>query len=238
LRVDTSKIRDRLMNDLIDLDLSNEYGADMIAFAPTVSRSRLALTTTKPPRVDLNAAANAVHDLLLALGEDPSREGLRNTPTRVAKAMAEMWAGRFDDPAKHLKVQFSEAGDNLILVRDIEFSSLCEHHLLPFFGKAQVAYVPGNGRVVGLSKLARTVQTFARRPQVQERLTNQIADALMDHLAARGAAVTIHAEHMCVKLRGVNQRHATMFTSALRGCLRDDALLRSEVLSLMTASPA
>ena len=149
--------------------------------------------------IDLERAEMAVRNLLVALGEDPDREGLTDTPRRVAKMYRELFAGIAADPAVHLKRVFHEQYDEVVLLRDIDFHSLCEHHLLPFHGKAHVAYLP-NGKVVGLSKLARTVDAFARRPQVQERMTCQIADALMEHLAPKGVVVVVEAEHLCMKM--------------------------------------
>lgn len=174
----------------------------------------------------------AVYELLDALGEDPEREGLQDTPKRVARMYRELFAGLTTDPAKHLSRVFNEQYDEIVLLRDIDFFSLCEHHLLPFQGRAHVAYLP-DGRVVGLSKLARTVEAFARRPQVQERMTCQIADALMEHLAPKGAAVVVEAEHLCMKMRGVQKPNGLMVTSALRGVFKECASLRAEVMSLI-----
>ena len=174
----------------------------------------------------------AVTELLEALGEDPSREGLRDTPGRVARMYSELFAGLDMDPAKHLKRVFQENYDEVVLLRDIDFYSLCEHHLLPFHGRAHVAYLP-SGRVVGLSKLARTVEAFARRPQVQERMTCQIADALMEHLEPKGAAVVIEAAHLCMKMRGIQKPNGVMVTSALRGVFKESASARAEVLALI-----
>ncbi len=174
----------------------------------------------------------AVRNLLIALGEDPDREGLADTPRRVAKMYRELFAGLATDPAVHLKRVFHEQYDEVVLLRDITFHSLCEHHLLPFKGVAHVAYLP-NGKVVGLSKLARTVDAFARRPQVQERMTCQIADALMEYLAPKGAMVVVEAEHMCMQMRGVQKPHGTMITSAVRGIFKENAASRAEVMGLI-----
>ncbi len=182
--------------------------------------------------IDLERAEMAVRNLLLALGENPEREGLADTPRRVAKMYRELFAGISADPAVHLKRVFHEQYDEVVLLRDIDFHSLCEHHLLPFHGKAHVAYLP-NGKVVGLSKLARTVDAFARRPQVQERMTCQIADALMEHLAPKGAVVVVEAEHLCMKMRGVQKPNGTMVTSAVRGTFKENAAARAEVMSLI-----
>jgi GTP cyclohydrolase I len=170
--------------------------------------------------------------MLQALGEDPKREGLRDTPSRVARMYAELFAGVQQDPAEHLDTVFEAGYDEIVLVRNIDFYSLCEHHLLPFYGQAHVAYLPQN-KVVGLSKLARTVDTFARRPQLQEQLTTQIADALMQHLDARGALVVIEAEHLCMKIRGVQKTNASMTTSAVRGVFKDNPTTRAEAFALL-----
>lgn len=185
--------------------------------------------------VNQRAAELAIADLLLALGEDPTREGLQDTPRRVARMYRELFAGLNEDPALHLGRTFSEPYDEIVVLRDINFASLCEHHLLPFMGRAHVAYLPSD-RVVGLSKLARLVEAYARRPQIQERLTCQVADALMTHLDARGACVVIEAEHLCMKIRGVNKSATSMVTSAIRGVFKDDQAARSEVLALMRKS--
>jgi GTP cyclohydrolase IA len=185
-------------------------------------------------KVDHRRIEKAVREILIAVGEDPDREGLKKTPNRVARAYAELMAGLADNPRRHLKTVFTERYDEVVLLRDIEFHSLCEHHLLPFTGRAHVAYLPG-GKVVGLSKLARLVEGYARRPQVQERLTTQIADALMEELAPAGAACVIEATHTCMTIRGAKKHGSTMVTSALRGIFRDNASSRHEILSLMYA---
>jgi GTP cyclohydrolase I len=182
--------------------------------------------------VDMPRIERAVREILLAVGEDPDREGLQKTPNRVARAYGELMAGLYVDPRDHLKTVFTERYDEVVLLRDIEFHSLCEHHLLPFTGRAHVAYLP-QGKVVGLSKLARVVEGYARRPQVQERLTTQIADALMEELAPMGAACVIEAVHTCMTIRGAKKHGSTMVTSALRGTFKSDARSRAEVLSLM-----
>jgi GTP cyclohydrolase I len=190
-----------------------------------------------PPRmpmadVDIPRIERAVREVLLAIGENPDREGLIKTPNRVARAYAEIFAGIRTDPRDHLKTVFHERYDEVVLLRNIEFNSLCEHHLLPFMGKAHVAYLP-DGKVVGLSKLARLVEGFARRPQIQERLTTQIADALMDELQPLGAACVIEATHTCMTIRGARKPDSHMITSALRGIFRKDPASRSEILALM-----
>ena len=187
----------------------------------------------KRPGVDRPRIEAAVRDILEAIGEDPDRDGLIDTPRRVAKAYAELFSGLGEDPSRHLGRVFEEPCDEVIALRDIDFFSLCEHHLLPFQGKAHVAYLPSHGKVVGLSKLARTVEVFARRPQVQERLTNQIADAIESHLDAAGVAVIIESEHLCMKMRGVAKPHGVMVTSAMRGLFRSDAAARQEVLAIL-----
>lgn len=190
----------------------------------------------KAPRVvDLPRIARAVREILLAIGEDPDREGLLDTPARVARAYRDLTTGLDESPGKHLATVFNEGGDELVLVKGIEFHSLCEHHMLPFAGIAHVAYLPADGRVVGLSKIARTVETFARRLQVQERMTRQIADAMVTHLSPRGVSVQIESEHMCMKMRGVAKQGALMTTVAHRGQFADDPAMRTEVLSLLRA---
>lgn len=181
---------------------------------------------------DMERAEFAIRELLLALGEDPERDGLIETPRRVAKMYRELVSGLDADPVTHLSTTFDENHDEIVLLRNIRFSSICEHHLLPFVGAAHVAYLPGQ-RVVGLSKLARTVDVFARRPQVQERMTNQIADALMAHLDARGALVVIESEHFCIKMRGVCRQDATMITTASRGVFKHDRASRAETMALI-----
>lgn len=190
-----------------------------------------------PPAVDIPRIEKAVREILLAVGEDPDREGLKKTPNRVARAYGEILSGLRENPATHLATVFTETYDEVVLLRDIPFHSLCEHHLLPFTGKAHVAYLP-DGKVVGLSKLARLVEGFARRPQVQERLTTQIADALMNELQAMGAAVVIEAVHTCMTIRGAKKTGATMVTSALRGIFRENPSSRQEILSLMYGGSA
>jgi len=184
---------------------------------------------------DEKRAENAVRELLIAVGEDPDREGLRETPGRVARAYRELLAGLWQAPEDVLTTTFDLGHDEMVLVKDIEIVSLCEHHLLPFHGVAHVGYIPADtGKITGLSKLARLVEVFARRPQVQERLTTQIADSLMRILEARGAIVVIEAEHMCMSVRGIRKPGAKTTTSAVRGQLRD-ATTRAEAMSLILA---
>ena len=185
--------------------------------------------------VDRPRAEAAVRELLIAIGEDPDREGLRDTPARVAKSYEELVAGLDQNPEEVLTAVFEVGHDELVLVKDIEMWSMCEHHLVPFFGVAHVGYIPTDGgRVTGLSKLARVVDVFARRPQVQERLTTDIADALIQHLDPRGVIVVIEAEHLCMTMRGVRKGGAKTITSAVRGQLRDPAT-RAEAMGLITA---
>ena len=184
---------------------------------------------------DEKRAENAVRELLIAVGEDPDREGLRETPGRVARAYKELFAGLRQAPEDVLTTTFDLGHDEMVLVKDIEIVSMCEHHLLPFHGVAHVGYIPADtGKITGLSKLARLVEVFARRPQVQERLTTQIADSLMRILEARGAIVVIEAEHMCMSVRGIRKPGAKTTTSAVRGQLRD-ATTRAEAMSLILA---
>ncbi|MFF5783412.1 GTP cyclohydrolase I FolE [Streptomyces sp. NPDC012693] len=184
---------------------------------------------------DEKRAENAVRELLIAVGEDPDREGLRETPGRVARAYRELFAGLWQKPEDVLTTTFDLGHDEMVLVKDIELMATCEHHLLPFHGVAHIGYIPAeSGKITGLSKLARLVDVFARRPQVQERLTTQIADSLMRILDARGAIVVIEAEHMCMALRGVRKPGAKTTTSAVRGQLRD-ATTRAEAMSLILA---
>ncbi|WP_337062368.1 GTP cyclohydrolase I FolE [Kineococcus sp. G2] len=185
--------------------------------------------------VDTARAEAAVREFLLAIGEDPEREGLRDTPARVARAAGELFAGLAQEPADVLVTDFGLEHDELVLVKDIEVQSTCEHHLLPFHGVAHVGYIPGeHGRVTGLSKLARLVDVYARRPQLQERLTTQVADALVDGLHPRGVIVVVECEHSCMTYRGVRKPGAKTITSAVRGGLRHPAT-RAEAMSLIVA---
>jgi GTP cyclohydrolase I len=185
--------------------------------------------------VDRPRAEAAIRELLIAVGEDPDREGLRDTPKRVAKSYDELLAGLDQDAAEVLSVMFEVGHEELVLVKDIEMWSMCEHHLVPFFGRAHVGYIPSEGgAVTGLSKLARLVDVYARRPQVQERLTTQIAEALVEQLSPRGVIVVIEAEHLCMAMRGVRKGGAKTVTSAVRGQLRDPAT-RAEAMGLITA---
>nr|WP_040337452.1 GTP cyclohydrolase I FolE [Candidatus Blastococcus massiliensis] len=185
-------------------------------------------------RVDSARAEAAVRELLFAIGEDPDRPGLQDTPARVARAYAETFAGLWQDPYDILATTFDENHDELVLVKDIALYSTCEHHLVPFHGVAHVGYIPGaDGRVTGLSKVARLVEVYARRPQVQERMTRQIADALADVLKPQGVIVVIEAEHLCMAMRGIRKPGTTTVTSAVRGIFRDNPATRAEAMSLV-----
>jgi GTP cyclohydrolase I len=186
------------------------------------------------PGVDQERAAAAVRELLIAVGEDPDRPGLQNTPGRVARAYAETFAGLWQEPHEVLATVFDEDHDEMVLVKDIPMYSTCEHHLVPFHGVAHVGYIPGeDGRVTGLSKLARLVDMYARRPQVQERMTRQIADALHEVLKPRGVIVVVEAEHLCMGMRGIRKPGSSTVTSAVRGMFRDSAATRAEAMSLV-----
>jgi len=184
-------------------------------------------------QIDQPRIAAAVREILEAIGEDPDRDGLAETPKRVAKAYAEFFAGLHQNAAEHLSTTFDIEHDEMVLVKDIPFYSTCEHHLVPFYGSAHIGYIPGKGgKVTGLSKLARLVEVYARRPQVQERLTTQIVDSLVEHLNPAGAIVVIECEHMCMSMRGVQKPGAKTVTSAVRGQLRETAT-RAEAMSLI-----
>jgi GTP cyclohydrolase IA len=182
--------------------------------------------------VDQDRIQRAVREILIAVGENPDREGLRDTPARVARMYAELFGGLHVDPRQHLKKFFTETCDEVILVRDISFNSMCEHHMLPFMGTVHVAYLPGL-RIVGLSKLARVVDEVARRPQVQERMTEQIAKILEDELQAKGVAVIIEAVHTCMTIRGVRKPGSLCVTSAMKGCFRNKSSTRAELMTLI-----
>jgi GTP cyclohydrolase I len=183
-------------------------------------------------QVDLSRIERAVREILSAVGENPDREGLRETPARVARMYAELFAGLHQDPRVHLQKFFTEKYDEIVLVRDISFNSMCEHHMLPFMGKAHIGYLP-DGRVVGLSKVARVVEVVARRPQVQERLTETIADLLMEELQARGVAVVVEAVHSCMAIRGVRKPGSVCVTSAMKGAFRNNPSTRAEIMTLI-----
>lgn len=203
---------------------------------PLAQSGRSTPTQTEPTgEVDLEAIKGAVRTILKAVGEDPDRPGLVETPRRVAKMYAEMFAGLQSDPARHLHVTFPETYDEVVLVRDITFTSMCEHHLLPFQGVAHVAYLP-NGRVTGLSKLARVVDEVARRPQVQERMTETIANLIETELDTAAVAVVIEAEHSCMSIRGVKKPGSATVTSAMRGIFRENPASRAEIMALIHKS--
>lgn len=183
-------------------------------------------------KIDAERIEKAVHEILLAVGEDPNREGLKFTPQRVARMYQELLAGKNDDPKEHIKTTFTEKYDEIVLLRDIPFYSVCEHHLMPFIGTAHVAYLP-DGVVLGLSKIARIVDCFAQRLQVQERLTEQIADFMMQNIKPKGVAVVLEASHSCMTIRGIKKPGSVMVTSALRGTLKKDPRTRSEVMTLI-----
>jgi len=185
---------------------------------------------------DAAGVERAVRDLLVAIGEDPDRDGLRRTPERVARAYAEQFAGLHIDPSDVLQTTFDEGHEEMVLVKDIEMYSTCEHHLVPFHGVAHVGYIPNvDGRITGLSKLARLVDLYAKRPQVQERLTSQIADLLMEKLDPRGVIVVLECEHMCMEMRGIRKAGARTVTSAVRGAFQRDGKVRAEAMALINA---
>ena len=184
------------------------------------------------PAVDLPRIERAVREILFAVGEDPDREGLRETPARVARMYRELFSGLHTDPRIHLQKFFTEKYDEMVLVKDIAFNSMCEHHMLPFIGKAHIGYIP-SGKVVGLSKLARVVEEVSHRPQVQERMTEQIANLLVDELQVKGVAVVIEASHSCMSIRGVRKPDSVCVTSAMKGTFRSNLSSRSEVMTLI-----
>lgn len=187
-------------------------------------------------RVDLPRIERAVREILLAIGENPDRDGLRDTPARVARACEEQFSGLGQEPESVLTTVFDAGHDEMVLVRDIDFYATCEHHLIPFFGVAHVGYIPNEkGQLTGLSKLARLVDLYARRPQVQERMTSQVADALMNVLEPSGVIVVIEAEHLCMAMRGVRKPGARTVTSAVRGSFRDSESTRAEAMSLLAS---
>jgi GTP cyclohydrolase IA len=190
------------------------------------------LNESGPAPVDLPRIEAAVREILAAVGEDPDREGLRETPARVARMYQELFSGLHTDPRVHLQKFFTEKYDEMVLVKDIAFNSMCEHHMLPFIGKAHIGYIP-NGRVVGLSKLARVVEEVSHRPQVQERMTEEIANLLIEELNVKGVAVVIEAAHTCMSIRGVRKPESVCVTSAMKGVFRSNLSSRSEVMNLI-----
>lgn len=183
-------------------------------------------------KIDMERIAGAVREILLAVGEDPDREGLKETPERVARMYKELFGGLCEDPRKHLKKFFAEPYDEIVIVRDISFNSMCEHHLLPFMGKVHIGYLP-DGRVIGLSKLARVVEVIARRPQVQERMTEDIANLLVEELCVKGVGVIIEAVHTCMTVRGVRKPGSMCVTSAMKGAFRNNPKTRTEFMALI-----
>jgi GTP cyclohydrolase I len=201
---------------------------------PTIAGQAPTIAGQAQAPIDMARAEAAVRELLIAVGEDPDREGLRATPGRVARSYAEIFAGLFVDPDEVLETTFDEHHDELVLVKDIPIYSTCEHHLVPWHGTAAVGYIPNeSGRITGLSKLARVVDLYARRPQVQERLTSQVADAVMRRLEPQGVIVVIEAEHLCMAMRGVRKPGSKTMTSAVRGIFQSDQRTRAEALSLV-----
>ncbi|EEA86083.1 MULTISPECIES: GTP cyclohydrolase I FolE [Peptacetobacter] len=188
----------------------------------------------KEGKMDKEKIKRAVRDILEAIGEDPDREGLKDTPDRVARMYEEIFCGIFQDPREHLKVTFpEESHEEMVIVKDIPFYSCCEHHLVPFFGKAHVVYIPKGGRLTGLSKLARVVETIAKRPQLQERIAKETADIIMEELRPYGVMVVIEAEHMCMTMRGVKKPGSKTVTSAVRGVFAKDIATRTEAMNLI-----
>lgn len=186
--------------------------------------------------MDTKRIEAAVREILIAIGENPDRDGLAETPARVANMYAEIFSGLDDDPRQHLKIFNESKNEELVIVRDIPLFSMCEHHLIPFMGRAHIAYIPCEGRIIGLSKLARIVDCFSKRPQLQERLTAQIADFIYEGLNPHGVAVVIEAEHLCMTMRGSRAAGSVTQTSALRGTMRSDAKTRAEVMSLLNST--
>jgi GTP cyclohydrolase IA len=216
-----------------------------VEFDPLEHKPRMSRSSTHPRRtiaegnhrageaeVDQDRIRAAVREILVAIGEDPEREGLADTPDRVARMYAELFSGRNKDPRKLLQKTFTQKYDEMVLEKDIGFESLCEHHLLPFLGKAHVAYLP-NGRIVGLSKLARVIELLSKRPQVQERMTEEIADLLMEELEPRGVGVILEASHTCMTIRGIRKADSLCVTSAMRGAFKDNQSTRAELMALV-----
>ncbi len=203
--------------------------------SPSASSPGIDSSNGQPPKMDLRRIEAAVREILFGVGEDPDREGLRETPARVARMYAELFSGLKLDPRTHLQKCFTQKYDEIVLVKDINFASMCEHHLLPFTGQAHVAYLP-NGKIVGLSKMARVVEAVSRRPQVQERMTEEIADLLVNELDAKGVAVILEATHTCMTVRGIRKPQSVCTTSAMRGTFKANLSSRSELMSLIYGS--
>jgi GTP cyclohydrolase IA len=208
------------------LDLAGPHGGEEVEDVPPAGSGR---------SIDLDRIRHAVREILEAVGEDPDREGLQETPDRVARMYAEVFEGLHQDPRVHLKTQFTQKYDEILLIKDIRLVSFCEHHLLPVVGQAHIAYIP-NGKVIGLSKIPRVVDVLAKRPQMQERLTEDLADLLMKELGAQGVAVVIEASHSCMTIRGVKKPNSTFVTSAMRGVFKERLATRTEVMSLIFGS--
>ena len=223
---------DSSLNESSSTGRTAENGRSTLRGTPAENKFFVDPNEPRNDEVDLASIESAVRTILTAVGEDPNRDGLLETPARVTRMYAEMFAGLKSDPGRHLAKVFDEDYDEIVLVRDISFCSMCEHHLLPFTGRAHIAYLP-SGKVVGLSKLARVVEEVARRPQVQERLTQTIADLIEDRLSARGVAVVCEATHSCMTMRGVRKPGSLCITSSMRGIFRDDPKSRAEVLGLI-----
>lgn len=198
---------------------------------PSLNRHRKA-SRVKNHAVDLKKIEAVVREILTAVGENPDREGLLETPARVARMYAELFSGLHQDPANHLRKCFTQKYDEMVLVKDIDFESMCEHHLLPFQGKAHIAYLP-SGKIVGLSKLARVVEVVAHRPQVQERMTEEIADLIMEQLEPKGVAVVLEASHSCMTIRGIHKPNSLCTTSAMRGVFKEKLSTRAELMALI-----
>nr|WP_276323772.1 GTP cyclohydrolase I FolE [Planococcus halocryophilus] len=209
--------------------MSSHLAAKQITDSSSTGGSRV--IDVKTQKVDLDKIEQAVSMILEAVGEDTSREGLQDTPKRVAKMYAEVFSGLKEDPKEYFKTVFHEGHEELVLVKDIPFYSMCEHHLVPFFGKAHIAYIPRDGVVTGLSKLARAVETVSKRPQLQERITSSIAESLMETLNPHGVYVMVEAEHMCMTMRGIKKPGAKTVTAVSRGILETDAVKRSEIIT-------
>lgn len=205
------------------------FGGEPSLFLKAMNEKK---TKTAKKKIDTPRIEAAIREILSAVGENPDREGLRETPARVARMYEELFGGLHENPAEHTKKYFTETYDEIVLVRDISFNSMCEHHLLPFMGKAHIGYLP-KGRVIGLSKLARVVEGFARRPQVQERMTEQIANLLLEELQVKGVGVVIEAVHTCMTVRGVRKPGSLCITSAMKGAFRNNPSTRAEFLSLI-----
>jgi GTP cyclohydrolase IA len=233
-----SPTEDDIVTDSLDeRELLPVEVRDDLDGAPAIVRSPAPPPEPLSDPVDLPRIAAAVREILLAIGEDPERDGLQNTPDRVARMYAEVFSGLREQPDQHLQVMFEADHDEMVMVRDIAMTSMCEHHLVPFIGTAHVAYIPNrDGRVTGLSKLARLVDAYAKRPQVQERLTSQIADEIERVLQPRGVLVVIEAEHLCMSMRGVRKPGASTVTSAVRGLFRDSTATRFEAMRLIDGS--